>query len=213
MKSMESRADLLEVRRQEGRQVAGKLYGPAIEGRKVTFPDLRLTRHQMRSLINTKLVSPICYLKKHSSFFENVEWLHCGFRRLKVPVLGALRRISLHKCDQGVRSTGEKDMMLFLGAKWARKSKSEVTLSSKCLVEKLWLLLCFVGKKINPQFFKIFSTAFIVLHTFQKKSSAFGPLPPQFPYMVTQERPAGKTSELHFLFSQPFLCPKTTSCP
>ena len=51
---------------------------------------------------------------------------------------------------QGVRSTGEKDTMLFLGAKWARKSKSEVTLSSKCLVEKLWLLLCFVGKKINP---------------------------------------------------------------
>ena len=100
MKSMESRADLLEVRRQEG-----KLYGPAIERRKVTFPDLRLTRHQMRSLINTKLVSPICYLKKHSSFFENVEWLHCGFRRLKVPVLGALRRISLHKCDRCMEAT------------------------------------------------------------------------------------------------------------
>ena len=78
--------------------------------------------------------------------------------------------------------------MLFLGAKWARKSKSEVTLSSKCLVEKLWLLLCFVGKKINPQFLKKFSTALIVLHTFQKKkSSAFGPLPPQFSYMITQE--------------------------
>jgi len=55
--------------------------------------------------------------------------------------------------EQGVRSTGEKDTMLFLGVKWARKSKSEVTLSSKCLVEKLWPLLCFVGKKINPQFF------------------------------------------------------------
>ena len=114
---------------------------------------------------------------------------------------------------QGVRSTGEKDTMLFLGAKWARKSKSEVTLSSKCLVEKLWLLLCFVGKKISPQFFKNFSTALIVLHTFQKKSSAFGPLPLQFSYMITQEWPAGKTSELHFSFSQPFLCPKTTSCP
>ena len=84
------------------------------------------------------------------------------------------------KPTQGVRSTGEKDTMLFLGAKWARKSKSEleVTLSSKCLVEKLWLLLCFVGKKLTPSFFKIFSTGLIVLHTFQKKSSAFGPLPP-----------------------------------
>ena len=69
---------------------------------------------------------------------------------------------------QGVHSTREKDTMLFLGAKWARKSKSEVTLSSKCLVEKLWLLLCFVGKKINPQFLKNFLTALIILHTFQK---------------------------------------------
>ena len=64
-------------------------------------------------------------------------------------------------------------MMLFLGAKWARKSKSEVTLLSKCLVasEKLWLLLCFVRKKINPQFFKNFSTALIVLSVVQAQLS------------------------------------------
>ena len=58
-------------------------------------------------------------------------------------------------------------------------------------------------------FFFNFSTDPIVLHTFQKKSSAFGPLPTKkIPYMVTEERPAGKTSELHFSFSQPFLCLK-----
>ena len=58
--------------------------------------------------------------------------------------------------------------MLFLGAKWARKSKSEVTLSSKCLVEKLWLLLCFVGKKLTPSFFK-FSRQLLSFCTLFKK--------------------------------------------
>ena len=72
-----------------------------------------------------------------------------------------------------------KDMTLFLSAKLDGEFKSEVSLSLKSLIEMVWPLLCFMGRKNELPFFQKISTSLILLHAFQKRKHLV--LTPPFP--------------------------------
>ena len=63
-----------------------------------------------------------------------------------------------------------KDMTLFLSAKLDGEFKSEVSLSLKSLVEMVWPLLCFMGRKMNSHFFKKFQLLSSFYMLFKKEN-------------------------------------------